>query len=562
MTQPVSSADGFSWDAVRANWLDGLPGGRLNIAHEALDRHVQAGAGDREALVWWRQDGQREALSYAALLDASARFAGALQARGVGLGERVCTLAPRRPEPFIAGLGALRQGAVFAPLFPVYGPQPVRQRLTVSEARVLVTTEPLYRQVIRPIRSQLPALQDIILLDGEASGAESWARCLARAEPVPPVPTSPEFPALLHFTSGTLGPPKCVLHAHRAAAAHVASGRQVLELAPGGRHWCTADLGWVTGVSYAMLVPLLCGATTLIDEPAFEARRWYRLLAQEGIQTWVTSPTALRLLRRAGAEAAEGADLGRLRRIFSTGEPLDAALANWSRGAFGTPARNGWWQSETGAIMIAQYGDDPVAPGRMGRPVPGIEMALMQQEAGVLKPVAKGEVGEIALRCGWPSQFLAYLGETERYREAFVDGWYRSGDMARRLPDGELQFLGRSDDVIKTRGYMVGPAEVEAVLNRHPAVAESAVAGMPHRLAHTIVAAWVVPSRSPEDPDRLRKELLAYARRALGPAVTPRRITLVQELPRTAGGKVRRRALVDADRDDGGTAAPDEEGGG
>lgn len=551
----MDTEDGFSWTEVRETWLQGLPDGRLNIAHEALDRHVMAGAGEREALVCWGADGTRQALSYAELLDASARFAGALRARGVGLGERVCTLAPRRLEPFVAGLGALRQGAVFAPLFPVYGPQPVRQRLRVSEARVLVTTERLYRETIRPIRAQLPALQDVILLDGEAPGAESWARFIGQAEPVPPVPTGPDYPALLHFTSGTLGPPKCVLHAHRAAAAHIASGRLVLELAPGSRHWCTADLGWVTGVSYAMLVPLLCGATSLIDEPAFDAQRWYRLLERERIQSWVTSPTALRLLRRAGSEAADRADLSALRRVFSTGEPLDAALTNWSRAVFGTPARNGWWQSETGAIMIAQYGDDPVAPGRMGRPVPGIEVALVRHEQDGLRPAPRGEVGEIAIRSGWPSQFLAYLGDTDRYRETNVAGWYLSGDMAKRLPDGELQFLGRSDDVIKTRGYMVGPAEVEAVLNRHPAVAESVVAGVPHRLAHTIVAAWVVPNTPPEDPERLRRELLVYARRALGPAVTPRRLTLVEELPRTYGGKVLRRAL----REGGAGDAADEE---
>ncbi|ABI57990.1 AMP-binding protein [Alkalilimnicola ehrlichii MLHE-1] len=541
----MATEDGFSWAEIRRHWLKGLPDGRLNMAYEALDRHVEAGGGDHEALVWRGLDNERRASSYAELLEASARFAGALRARGVGLGERVCTLAPRRPEPFIAGLGALRQGAVFAPLFPVYGPQPVRQRLTVSEARVLVTTEQLYRETIWPIRAQLPALQDVILLDGEAPDAERWDWFIGQAEPVPPVSTGPEYPALLHFTSGTLGPPKCVLHAHRAAAAHVASGRLVLELSPGSRHWCTADLGWVTGVSYAMLVPLLCGATTLIDEPPFEAQRWYGLLEQERIQSWVTSPTALRLLRRAGTEIADGVDLSALQRLFSTGEPLDAPLTHWSQATFGTPARNGWWQSETGVIMIAQYGDEPVAPGRMGRAVPGIEVALVRHGDDGVTRVPRGEVGEIAVRSGWPSQFLAYLGDTERYRQAFLDGWYLSGDLAKRLPDGELQFLGRSDDVIKTRGYMVGPAEVEAVLNRHPAVAESAVAGVPHRLTHTVVAAWVVPNARPEDPERLRRELLVYARRALGPAVTPRRITLVDELPRTPGGKVLRRALAE-----------------
>ncbi|MBK1725826.1 AMP-binding protein [Halorhodospira neutriphila] len=535
----------FSWSEVESSWLAPQPDGGLNLAYQCLDRHVTAGCGDREALIWRGAAGERRAYTYAGLLHEAERFAAALARHGVHLAERVCTLGPRRPELYIAALGTLRHGAVFAPLFSVYGPDPIRRRLELGEARVVVTTERLYQERIAPVRGALPALEHVVLIDGEAPGAESWeAFCAGEEGPAPPA-TGPEYPALLHFTSGTTGPPKGVLHVHRAGAAHLATGRLVLGLEAGTRYWCTADPGWVTGVSYGILAPLMCGSTVIVDEGDFDAVRWYEILEAEGVQCWFTAPTALRMLRRAGREALGGRDLGALERVFSTGEPLDPAIAEWSEAYLGCPARDAWWQSETGAIMTAQYGEEPPRPGAMGRPVPGIELMLGRVEGERVEPVtAAGETAEILIRRGWPSMFRAYLGAPERYREAFVDNWYRSGDLAQYDADGGLRFIGRIDDVIKTAGHMVGPAEVEAVLNHHPDVGECGVSGIPDPVAGQLVAAWVVPRRRFAQTAALRSALLAYARKRLGAIVAPREIYFVDELPKTPSGKILRRELT------------------
>ncbi len=536
---------GFSWRDVEQHGLGAQDDGGLNLAYQCLERNLAAGLAEQEALIWHGAAGERRVYTYRQLADGAQRFARGLERRGVRLAERVCTLGPRCPELYLAALGTLRHGAVYAPLFSVYGPDPIRRRLELGEARVVVTTEALYRERIAPVRGALPALEHIVLIDGEAPGAESWAAFCSDPEPPTPVTTGAEFPALLHFTSGTTGPPKGVLHVHRAAAAHLSTGREVLGLAPGVRYWCTADPGWVTGVSYGILAPLLCGATLVVDEGGLDARRWYSILESEAVQCWFTAPTALRMLRREGAEALAGHDLSALARIFSTGEPLEPALTEWTQARIGLPARDAWWQSETGSIMTAQYGEAPVTPGRMGRAVSGIELILASVEDGGVEPITSaGVTGEILIRRGWPSMFRTYLGAPERYREAFVEDWYRSGDLAQWDESGELRFIGRADDVIKTAGHMVGPAEVEAVLNHHPQVAECGVSGVPDPVAGTLVAAWVVPPRPPERPEQLRRELIAHARQRLGSAVAPRQIHFVDELPKTPSGKILRRQLA------------------
>ena len=543
---PPMGAEGasFSWESVEREWLGAQDDGGLNLAYQCLERNITAGRGDQEALIWRGAEGERRVYNYVDLLDGALRFARALERRGVRLAERVCTLGPRRPELYLAALGTLRHGAVYAPLFSVYGPDPIRRRLELGEARVVVTTRQLFEERIAPVRGALPALEHIVLVDGDAPGAESWQTFCADDAAPQPIATGAEYPALLHFTSGTTGPPKGVLHVHRAAAAHLATGHEVLGLAPGQRYWCTADPGWVTGVSYGILAPLLCGATLVVDEGEFDARRWYGTLAAEGIECWFTAPTALRMLRRAGPEALAGHDLSRLERIFSTGEPLDPALTEWTEERLGLPTRDAWWQSETGAIMTAQYGNAPVRSGRMGRPVPGVELILANVEGKTVNPVTEpGATGEILIRRGWPSMFRAYLGAPERYRDAFVDNWYRSGDLAQWDEQGELRFIGRADDVIKTAGHMVGPAEVEAVLNHHPEVAECGVSGVPDAVAGALVAAWVVPRRPPEAPEQLQRDLIAHARQRLGAAVAPREIHFVDELPKTPSGKILRRQL-------------------
>lgn len=536
----------FSWEAARAE-LEGLPDGGLNIAWEAVDRQVHAGRGEAVALIWLGKSGERWELSYAELARLSNRFANLLERLGVGKGDRVCALAGRIPELYVTALGTLKAGAVFCPLFSAFGPEPVRVRLAKSHARVLVTTTSLYERKVRSLRGDLPDLEQVLLADGAGNeaGVGSFHDLLAvEADHRLPPRTRPEDMALLHFTSGTTGTPKGAVHVHDAVVAHRLTGRLVLDLRPGDTYWCTADPGWVTGVSYGIIAPLANGATLVVDEAEFDARRWYAILERERVNVWYTAPTAIRMLMKAGAEAARGHDLSALRFAASIGEPLNPEGVVWGQEVLGQPFHDTWWQTETGAIMIANYRGQEIRPGSMGRPLPGIEAAIVRRRSdGGVDRLNPNEEGELALRAGWPSMFRGYLNDEERYRHCFADGWYLSGDLARRDPDGYFWFVGRSDDVIKTSGHLIGPFEVESALLAHPAVAEAGMIGKPDAFAGDIVKAFVALKPGYTPSDALRKELLGFARTRLGPAVAPRELEFVVDLPKTRSGKVMRRLL-------------------
>jgi acetyl-CoA synthetase len=546
VTTPGLRRDGFTWDAAAAA-LDGLPGGALNICHEALDRHADGPRADHVALRWLGRDGSRRDLTYAGLRDEAARFAGLLGQLGVEPGDRVFGLLGRVPELFVAALGTMRYGAVFCPLFSAFGPEPVRERLARGEGRVLVTTRELHDRKVAPVRAALPALQHVLLADEDLPGR------LAAAPVAPVTPTAPDAPALLHFTSGTTGAPKGALHAHRAVIAHHATARLALGVREDDIYWCTADPGWVTGMSYGVVAPLTCGATLVVDEDEFDAERWYATLERERVSVWYTAPTAIRMLMRAGAEARAGRDLSALRLTASVGEPLPADAVRWGAETIGLPFHDTWWQTETGAIMIAAPPEGELRPGSMGRPFPGIEAAIARRDAEgeVVRGAdgapelldAPGAEGELVLRTGWPSMFLGYLGDPERTARAFAGDWYLSGDLARRDEDGWFWFVGRGDDVIKTAGHLVGPFEVEGALLEHPAVAEAAVIGLPDPVAGQIVVAKVVLAAGTEDAPALRAAIRGHARSRLGAAIAPRRIDVVAELPHTRSGKTMRRLL-------------------
>ncbi len=540
----------FSWDAEHRA-LDGLPGGRgLNIAHEAVDRHAAGPRRDHRALRWLGANGEVRDFSYGELAALSNRFANVLQDLGVGKGERVFALSGRIPELYIAALGTWKAGAVFCPLFSAFGPEPILARLGIGEARVLLTTEPLYRRKIAGLRDRLPALRHVLLVGEPGAATEVPGTCDFRAamdgaaERFTIAPTDPEDWALLHFTSGTTGRPKGAIHVHGAVLVHHLTGRYALDLHPDDVFWCTADPGWVTGTSYGIIAPLCNGASSIVDQDEFDAGRWYRVLEAQRVSVWYTAPTAIRMLMKAGAELARRHDLSHLRFLASVGEPLNPEAVVWGLEAFGRPFHDNWWQTETGGIMIANYAAMPIRPGSMGRPLPGVEAAIVRRgEGGRLAPVAEPDVdGELALRPGWPSMFRGYLHEDERYHRCFAEGWYLSGDLARRDADGYFWFVGRADDVIKSAGHLIGPFEVESALMEHPAVAEAGVIGVPEPVAGEVVKAFVVLRPGIAEDEALRRELLAFARSRLG-AVAPRAIDFRQVLPKTRSGKIMRRLL-------------------
>ncbi len=538
----------FSWDQAQG-LLDGLPGGGLNIAHEAVDRHVLAGRGGKLALRWIGRDGRLQDFTYAALSAAVNRFANVLTQRGVGKGGRVFSLLGRVPELYIAALGTLKNGSVFSPLFSAFGPEPVKARMTIGEAQVLITSESFYRRKIEPWRKDLPSLQHVLLTecsDNPPAGTASLAAAMAASpDGFETVWTAPEDMALIHFTSGTTGRPKGAVHVHEAVAAHHITGRLALDLHAEDVFWCTADPGWVTGTSYGIISPLTNGATSIVDQAEFDAERWYRTLEEQKVTVWYTAPTAIRMLMKAGAGLAKRFDLSSLRLMASVGEPLNPEAVIWGAGVFGKPFHDNWWQTETGGIMISNFRSMDVKPGSMGRPLPGITAGIVERAEGetVREVTGPMKMGELALRPGWPSMMRAYLNEDERYRKCFKGGWYLTGDLAMRDDEGYYWFVGRADDVIKSAGHLIGPFEVESALMEHPAVAEAGVIGIPDPAAGEIVKAFVALKSGFEPSEALRKELLGHARARLGPAVAPKDIAFRQNLPKTRSGKIMRRLL-------------------
>jgi acetyl-CoA synthetase len=555
VTDYAEARASFRWADARAQ-LDGLPDGAgLNIAHEAVDRHAAGPRARHAAIRWIAKDNRVHDISYGELREQTDRFANVLEALGVAAGERVFLLLGRVPSLYVAALGGLKHRAVISPLFSAFGPEPIRQRLEIGDGRVLVTSRRLYERKVAGIRDQLPGLKHVLVVDGAGGlppGTLDLEELLAAASPTHVIgPTDPEDPALVHFTSGTTGQPKGAVHVHEAVVAHTATARMALDLHPDDIYWCTADPGWVTGTSYGMIAPLALGVTMIVDEAEFDTERWYTILEEQRVSVWYTAPTAIRMLMRAGAGPREGRDFSALRFIASVGEPLNPAGVVWGEEAFGRPFHDNWWQTETGAIMIANLAACDVRPGSMGRPMPGIEAAIVHRTGDGEGPAALGvelvdepdREGELALRPGWPSMFRTYLGQPERYASCFRDGWYLTGDLAKRDADGYLWFLGRADDVIKTAGHLIGPFEVEATLTAHDAVVEAGVIGVPDPVAGEVIKAFVTLYPGIEGTPELLRELHGFARKRLGPAVAPREIVVADSLPKTRSGKIMRRLL-------------------
>ncbi|GAU69832.1 acetyl-CoA synthetase [Streptomyces sp. NBRC 110611] len=550
----------FTWSQARTA-LAGLPGGGLNMAHEAVDRHAGPQDDGKVALRCIARDDAVSTVTYGELSRRTARFANVLRSLGVGRGDVVFTLLGRCPELYTAVLGTLKNTSVLCPLFSAFGPDPVEQRLRLGDARVLVTTAALYRRKVAERRASLPGLKHVLIVGPgaeELPGTVSFDSLLSAASDgftIPP--TAPEDMALLHFTSGTTGTPKGAIHVHEAVVAHHATAAYALDLHPEDVYWCTADPGWVTGMSYGIIAPLVHGVTVVVDEGDFDTRRWYRILGEQRVSVWYTAPTAVRMLMRATPrqgpyDLPRSYDLSALRFIASVGEPLNPEAVVWGRDVLGLPIHDNWWQTETGCIMIANYAACEIRPGSMGRPLPGVEAAVLKRGEDGRAQVTDGRVtvlespgaeGELALRPGWPSMFRGYLHDKERYEAAFADGWYLTGDVASRDEDGWYWFVGRADDVIKSAGHLIGPFEVESALMEHPAVAEAGVIGRPDPVAGNIVKAFVSLRPGIEPTADLERELLAFSRKRLGPAVAPREIAFDDNLPRTRSGKVMRRLL-------------------
>jgi acetyl-CoA synthetase len=529
--------------------------GFLNICHEALDRQATGPCRYSTALRYIPSNWTAERphvidISYEKLTNDTHKFANALKKLGMKKGDVLFSLSPRIPELYTVALGTLRLGTVFSPLFPAFGPGPILARMAKGKAKAIFSQASLFRKKVLPILNSLPTIKHIILIDDDGSlkdipGAIDYLKLMDEALSTPILEkTKPLDTALLHFTSGTTGEPKGAVHVHQAVVYHKVSGQYALDLRPNDIFWCTADPGWVTGTSYGIISPLCNGATLLIDGAEFNPARWYEILKHFKVDVWYSAPTAMRMLMKAGEELPKNYDFSHIRFASSVGEPLNPEVIKWVQENLHITLHDNWWQTETGGIIIANDARMNVRPGSMGRPLPGIEVALIKDITNdQISFATHNEQGEIAIRKGWPSMFTTYLGNAERYSKCFVGDWYLSGDLAKKDVDGYFWFVGRKDDVIKTSGHLIGPFEVENVLMDHPAVLESAVIGIPDPVIGEMIKGYVVLKKSFAQSDEQKLQILAHARKKLGTALAPREIQFIDNLPKTRSGKIMRRLL-------------------
>ncbi|PKN81611.1 MAG: acetate--CoA ligase [Chloroflexi bacterium HGW-Chloroflexi-9] len=550
LKRPPNLAD---WASLRASWSWddqwaelGRPNGLVNKAYECVDRHADGARASHRAIVWNGADGAVETYTYADLKARSNQVANALKGLGIAKGDRVFLLSDRIPELYFSVFGILKIGAIAAPLFSAFGPEPIKDRVARAEGSVIITTPKLLPKV-NAIRDQLPSVRHVIVIahrEGKpvAPGDIDYASIVYGASEAFTIePTGPEDWSIMHFTSGTTGLPKGAAHVHNAIVSHYATGKYALDLQPDDIYWCTADPGWVTGTSYGIFAPFSNGVTSIIDEGGFGARRWYDIIQKFKVTVWYTAPTALRLLMKAGEEIPAQFDLSTLRFIASVGEPLNPEAVVWGNRVFSQAIHDNWWQTETGAIMCANFASMPVRPGSMGRPFPGVEVTVVDEDAReITEPMVEGH---LVVKPGWPSMFRTYWNDEERYNSRFKNGWYYSGDKAKKDADGYIWFVGRDDDVINTAGHLVSPFEVESVMIEHPAVAEAGVIGKPDEVAMEVVKAFVTLNEGYAVTDELMRDLNRHARARLGPAVAPREIEVIDLLPKTRSGKIMRRLL-------------------
>ncbi len=544
LTDYVKMCKEFSWDTISRE-LDWFDKEHINIAHIAIDTHLKTDRRNKKALIWESKKGKIEEYTFSDLSQLSNKFANVLvKELGVQKGDRVFFFLERVPEIFIAILGTLKAGAIIGPLFSAFGPDAVKDRLADSEAKVLVTSPALKKKII-DIIPDLPALEKVVLVNrGNApvdSGDLLYEKMMSEAsDSFDTVKTHKEDYAIIHYTSGTTGKPKGAVHAHQAVMGHYATAKYVLDLHEEDIYWCTADPGWVTGTSYGMFGPWSNGVTQVVYEGGFSAKYWYGFLERMKVSVWYTAPTAIRMLMKSGDELPQKYCFDTLRYMCSVGEPLNPEAVVWGVKIFGKAFHDNWWQTETGSIMIANYPILDVNPGSMGKPFPGIEPTILDDDYNELPP---GKEGNLALKPGWPSMFRTYWKNEEMYQSRFKNGWYITGDKAKRDDNGYFWFMSRADDVINTAGHLVGPFEVESVLIEHPAVGEAGVIGKPDPIAMEVVKAFVSLKDGYEESEELKHDIQKFVMKRLSSAASPREIEFLPTLPKTRSGKIMRRLL-------------------
>ncbi|WP_078430112.1 acetate--CoA ligase [Alkalihalobacterium alkalinitrilicum] len=534
------TATNFDWNTVEKefSWSNT---GKVNMAYEAIDRHALSDKKDKVALYY--SDAKRdEKYTFEQMMQMSNRAGNVLKSVGVNKGDRVFIFMPRSPELYFSVLGAIKRGAIVGPLFEAFMEGAVRDRLEDSAAKVLITTPDLLERV--PV-GDLPNLETVLIIGenvNEEGPIKDFNKLMQEASTDLEVTwVDREDGLILHYTSGSTGKPKGVLHVHNAMVQHYQTARWVLDLKDDDVYWCTADPGWVTGTSYGIFGPWLCGVTNVVRGGRFSPQDWYETLQRYQVTVWYSAPTAFRMLMSAGDELVKQYDLSKIRHILSVGEPLNPEVVRWGAKVFDLRIHDTWWMTETGAQLICNYPCMDIKPGSMGKPIPGVKAAIIDDQGNELPP---NRMGNLAIAKGWPSMMRTIWNNEEKYNSYFeIDGWYISGDSAYMDEEGYFWFQGRIDDVIMTAGERVGPFEVESKLIEHPAVAEAGVIGKPDPVRGEIIKAFIALREGNEPSDELIEEIRNFVKKGLAAHAAPREIEFREKLPKTRSGKIMRRVL-------------------
>ncbi|REJ23547.1 MAG: acetate--CoA ligase [Bacillaceae bacterium] len=530
----------FDWKEVEENFSWSKTG-KINAAYEAIDRHAD-GAKKNKVALYYRDANRDEQYTFEEMKELSNKAANVLkQHTDLQKGDRVFVFMPRSPELYFVILGAIKLGAIVGPLFEAFMESAVKDRLEDSEAKVIVTTKELLPRV--PI-DELPALKHVVVVgeDVKEEGKiiDFFAHFENASKDLEIEWVDRRDGLLLHYTSGSTGKPKGVLHVHNAMIQHYQTAKWVLDLKEEDIYWCTADPGWVTGTVYGIFGPWLLGVTNVIVGGRFSPDYWYETIEKYGVTVWYSAPTAFRMLMSAGDELVKKYNLSSLRHILSVGEPLNPEVIRWGMKVFNKRIHDTWWMTETGGHLICNYPCMDIRPGSMGKPIPGVKAAIIDDHGNELPP---NRMGNLAIKKGWPSMMQAIWNNPEKYESYFIGDWYVSGDSAYMDEDGYFWFQGRVDDVIMTSGERVGPFEVESKLVEHPAVAEAGVIGKPDPVRGEIIKAFVALRSGYEASEDLKEDIRQFVKKGLAAHAAPREIEFCEKLPKTRSGKIMRRVL-------------------
>ncbi len=572
-------AERFEWakkwskvlDASKKPFFKWFAGGKTNIVHNAVDRHVKTWRRNKLALIWEGEDGQVTTYSYHALHREVCKFAIVLKSMGVRKGDRVTIYMPRVPETVFAMLATAKIGAIHSVVYGGFSVEALHSRIEDSESRVVITADGGYmngktvelKKIVDEALKRCGHPEHVIVVKrlglnvAMEPGRDYWYHDLM-ALPLgknsqnaceTEVMDSSD-PLFILYTSGTTGKPKAVVHTHGGYMVGVASTlHDVFDLKEEDRFWCTADPGWITGHSYIVYGPLLLGATSFLYEgaPTFPyPDRWWAMASKFGITVLYTTPTAIRGLMRFGEAWPHRHDLSGLRLLGTVGEPINPEAWRWYHRVIGggrCPIMDTWWQTETGGFVITPMPAMALKPGSAALPYPGLEVDVVGEDG---RPVKTGEEGYLVLKKPWPSMLAGLYKDPDRYVSQYwsrFKGVYFTGDSARRDEDGYFWVIGRVDDVIKVSGYRLGTAEIESALVSHPAVAEAAAIGLPHEIKGQAIHAFVILRAGNEPSDALREELRQHVAHELGPIAKPEEIAFTPSLPKTRSGKIMRRVL-------------------